>query len=954
MKIVFITLFLALSSYLAATDYYVKNGGNDLAQGTSDATAWATIEKVNSKFSTLNPGDRILFKKGDKFYGKIIISKSGISGSPITIGAYGTGDKPIITGFTEITSWTDEGGGIYSAALNSEALTNMVVIGGKQYAMGRWPDDGYNIFESASSNKSITDNELGSDINWGGAEVVIRKNDWSYDRCKINAQSAGVLTYTSLGSAQVAEPNHGYFIQNDIRTLTSFGEWFHDFEAKKIYIYFGTTDPTSKIVEIATLRNLVYNEEYDYITIDNICFRGSIGNMIEFIINSCNYLTIQNTVLRFAGLDAINLWGKNSNISNNTISSCNQTGIKALGDEHNITQNVVENVGLIVGQAYWGNLTNGIAIANDDCLVKYNTIQNIGYCGIKLSSTADIITIQNNYINNVLLTLNDGGGIYTAAEGVSRKIEANIITNVIGNSEGTPYPGRHIARGIYLDVNSTNVLVTYNTVANCNEAGYMIHRAHDNRIENNTAFNNGYGMFFQNSSGSSIRNNTLRNNIFLAKSSKQLSLKFYSVADDIPSFGTADYNYYARPVDDDDVFHTYSPSTGSKYRTLTSWQSFTSQDRNSKKSAVTVSDTSKIDFYYNPSTSNKVVTLSQPMVDVTGKKYTGSVTLLPYTSVILMPDPNPYIPPTPVVSGAAVEDSAPTVVVISYSINLASIKPASSAFTVTVNGTTRTVSSVAVSGNKVSLTLSSPVNYGDVVTVSYTKPSTNPLQSTEGAQAASFTSRSVTNNCAAPAPTPAPTPAPAPAPAPTPAPAPAPPNQPPVISIASPAKGSSYTSPATVVIEVTAHDPDGSVESVILYNGTNKLGEQTTVPFSFTLKDLEEGSYSIHAVATDNLKASTESTALDFHVTTPKPEKGTFKLYPNPNDGNFSIDYDAPDDIEEYKLAVVNSQGRTVLVEELSQDQYMKHFDLSYLVSGIYIVMISADEIILTQKFIKR
>ena len=162
MKIVFITLFLALSSYLAATDYYVKNGGNDLAQGTSDATAWATIEKVNSRFSALNPGDRILFKKGDKFYGKIIISKSGISGSPITIGAYGTGDKPIITGFTEITSWTDEGGGIYSAALNSEALTNMVVIGGKQYAMGRWPDYGYNIFESASSNKSITDNGLGS------------------------------------------------------------------------------------------------------------------------------------------------------------------------------------------------------------------------------------------------------------------------------------------------------------------------------------------------------------------------------------------------------------------------------------------------------------------------------------------------------------------------------------------------------------------------------------------------------------------------------------------------------------------------------------------------------------------------------------------------------------------------------------------------------------------------
>jgi len=102
------------------------------------------------------------------------------------------------------------------------------------------------------------------------------------------------------------------------------------------------------------------------------------------------------------------------------------------------------------------------------------------------------------------------------------------------------------------------------------------------------------------------------------------------------------------------------------------------------------------------------------------------------------------------------------------------------------------------------------------------------------------------------------------------------------------------------------------------------------------------------------MNASTRSNLLDFMVTDPKPEKGSFRLYPNPNDGNFSIDYDAPDDIEEYKLTVVNSQGRTVLVEELSQDQYMKHFDLSYLVSGIYIVMISTNEIILTQKFIKQ
>ncbi len=938
MKNTFFVFFLALSTLASATDYYVKNGGNDQNQGTSDATAWATIEKVNSVFSSLNPGDRILFRRGDTFYGKIIISKSGSSGSPITLGAYGTGEKPIITGFTSITTWSNEGDGVYSASLQAEGLTNMVMIDGKQYPMGRWPDKSYNIFESASTNTSITDVDLGSDINWKGAEAAIRKNDWSLDRCQITSHSGQVLTYTSLGTAQDAVIKHGYFIQNDRRTLTSFGEWYHDNPNNRIYFYFGATDPSGLKVEVATLNTLAYNAGKDYITFDNLHFRGSSANMIEFIIGINDYITVQNSQFTFAGLDGMNIWGNYGNITNNLISFCNQTGIKVIGNQHKVTNNVVENIGLLEGQALCGNLANGIAVNDNDCVVRNNTIRNIGYCGIKLSSTADIITIQNNYIHDILLTMNDGGGIYTAAEGVSRKIDGNIIRNVIGNTAGTPYPERHIARGIYLDVNSTNVIVTNNSVANCNEAGYMIHRAHENRIENNTAFNNSYGMYFQNSSGSSIRNNSLKNNLFISKDPSQVSLKFFSVADDIPSFGTADYNYYTRPVDDDDVFQTYSPSTGNKFRTLAGWQSFTNQDKNSGKSAVTVSDTSKIDFYYNPSTSNKVITLSQPMVDVTGKKYTGSVTLLPYTSVILMPDPNPYTPATPVFSGAVVENSTPTIIVMTYNINLAAVVPAVTAFTVTVNGTARAVNSVSVAGSKVSLTLSSRINYGDVVKISYTRPSVSPLQTSEGVQAVSISDLSVTNNCVATTPTQPP----------------AQTNQPPIITIASPVKGSSYTSPAIVDIEITAHDPDGSIHSVALYNGTVKLGEKSSAPFVFTLKDLEEGSYSLHAVATDNLKSSSTSSTLDFRVTAPVPAGGSFKLYPNPNNGHFSIDYVAPEGLDNYTVSIVSSQGRTVLTEEVPQNQMVKPYNLSHLTAGIYIVIISANDILLTRKFIKR
>ncbi len=937
MRNIVIVIFLFLSSICAATDYYVKNGGNDLHTGTSDATAWATVEKINSMFPTLSPGDRILFRRGDTFYGTLKITKSGSSGSPITLGAYGTGEKPIVTGFTMISSWTSEGNGIYSAPLTAEGLTNMVVIDGRQYAMGRWPDSSYNIFESASSNISISDSELTSEINWTGAEVVIRKNDWSLDRCLITAHTGSTLSYNSLATTQDAVAKHGYFIQNDIRTLTSFGEWYHDKNIGKIYFYFGTSDPSGLKVEVASLNTLVYDSGNDYITIDNLHFRGSASNMIEFVISANDHITVQNSQLSYAGLDALNIWGNYGNVTNNIISSSNQTAIKVIGDQHKITLNEIDKIGLIEGQAFCGNLTNGIAVNNNDCFLKNNIIRNIGYCGIKLSSSADIITIQNNFIDKALLTLNDGAGIYCAGEGVSRKIDGNIIVKVIGNPKGTPYTERHIARGIYLDVNSSNVTVTNNTVAQCFEGGYMIHKAFNNRLENNTAFDNGFGMFFQNSYGSNIRNNTLRNNIFVAKSGPQLALKFSTSADDILSFGTSDYNYYARPVDDDDVFHTYSPSTGSKYRTLAGWQTFTGQDRNSKKSSVTVSDTSKIDFYYNPTTSNKTFPLAQPMIDIKGAKYSGSVTLLPYTSVILLPDPNPYTPPVPSFSGAVVENSSPSVIALTYSLNLANVIPAASAFIVKVNGTSRTISSVAISGTRVHLTLSSPIVYGDVVTIAYTKPATNPLQTSEGAQAAPLSARTVTNNCAAPV-----TPQLQP-----------PPNQPPVVSISSPVKGSSYTSPATVVIDVEAFDHDGSIYSVALYNGNIKLGERTAAPYSFSLKDLEEGEYSLHATATDNLNLTTTSTVLDFEVKAEVYMNENFSLYPNPNDGRFSIDLPSKPEAERYTVKICDIMGNVVYNEVVPEEVLTHHVDLYDMQQGMYILIISADQIIHTQKFIK-
>ena len=100
----------------------------------------------------------------------------------------------------------------------------------------------------------------------------------------------------------------------------------------------------------------------------------------------------------------------------------------------------------------------------------------------------------------------------------------------------------------------------------------------------------------------------------------------------------------------------------------------------------------------------------------------------------------------PVYVSSAIQNATPNILDMTYSLSLSSIVPAASSFGVLVNSVARTVSAVAVSGTKVSLTLASPVVYGDVVNVSYTKPATNPLKTSSGGQAASLSAQSVTNN----------------------------------------------------------------------------------------------------------------------------------------------------------------------------------------------------------------
>lgn len=76
-------------------------------------------------------------------------------------------------------------------------------------------------------------------------------------------------------------------------------------------------------------------------------------------------------------------------------------------------------------------------------------------------------------------------------------------------------------------------------------------------------------------------------------------------------------------------------------------------------------------------------------------------------------------------------------------------------------------------------------------------------------------------------------------------------NNPPTVSVISPAAGAFYTAPATITVNASATDPDGNLTLVEFFQGTTKLGEDATPPHTFDWINVSQGSYALRAIATD-------------------------------------------------------------------------------------------------------
>jgi len=589
------------SAEVCAVNYYVDaTGGDDNNNGRSDATAWKTISKVNS--FNFQPGDAILFKKGETWREQVTISSSGSEGNPIIYSSYGTGPKPVINLAETITGWTVYSGNIYVANVDFDVY--QVFLDDEFMILAHYPNNEYLRADEdtpSSERNYLIDYDLGlSKSNVIGADIFLWGVVWKVDESRVIDYSGNKITFegwTHCCTNYNMKSGKKYYLANKLWMLDKAGEWYYDDSSNKLYVWMpDSSHPSSHKIEGSKYLYGFYVKNKENIVIDNFEIHNPVHSGV-FLKNS-NKFTVSNTdIINSGTMKYYDFWEETGNgifvwnsesiflgdgdgfILNNKIKNVIHTGIRTKQFAGLLIENnSVENVGIIGSDSYSPKSGKGITdyvSGSPNLVIKGNIIKDISYVGIRFN--AKNTTIKNNYITDTMQVMNDGGGIYCGGKVTGGSI---IIGNVITN---TGKAGTRPA--IYLDDGNNNIQVLNNS---CSFAtiGIFIHNGQYDTICGNKLYNINKGILIKedmilNEPGY-IVGNVIEDNTFFLLNEAQVVQK-YGILGNL-NFGTFDYNTYSNLYPEHLVRERYGENGQTiwdKYYDLNTWQTLYGQDQHS-------------------------------------------------------------------------------------------------------------------------------------------------------------------------------------------------------------------------------------------------------------------------------------------------------------------------------------------------------------------------------------
>jgi len=552
-KFLIVLIFSYLPPASQAVTYYIAPDGDDGNQGDSEASAWRTIDKLNSVGIVNNT--TVLFKRGGVFRGSVSYKAFPKN---LAVGAYGSGENPILAGSVVITGWKPttqkalNSKVVYEAEVSSLPLSEggiqHLFVNGELMTLARYP----NVDSPAATNWLKVGASAGKDAftdpklvaykkpndYWQGATLRIRDYSWTYTILTVTGYTAASGKITAKGLEDQL-PEWGYFLDNKLEELDYPGEWYYDANLKKVYFYpKAAGDPNKLLVEGTTYGNFIATRKgVDNVTIEDLTFRHFTGTAVQ--IGSSDNAVIRNCRFEHNGV-GISAWNTTHLlVTGNTLDHQLKAGIGLSAESgYDIKGSLVEKNTLTNNAMYplYGDRTAaiyqgvGINVAGKGFTVRQNTIENSSHAGIFLQGEGYHV-IENNVIRKSLLLLNDGGAVVIQSPG--NTIRGNFLLESVGNvdeSNGcgslTTAPcGHHppYGMGVGAGNNFKDNVIEGNTVANNSDMGIRLNAFIGTIVRNNLLYNNDPNISIEDKKGPSL-NNLVEGNIIYAITPNQRGL----------------------------------------------------------------------------------------------------------------------------------------------------------------------------------------------------------------------------------------------------------------------------------------------------------------------------------------------------------------------------------------------------------------------------------------------
>lgn len=533
--------------YSAKKWYFDNTGGYDNNSGHSSSEALKSLVKFQALLNadSISAGDTILFKKGERWT-EAEINFTGINGTvsnPITITAYGVGDKPVFDGRKTLNSasWASYSGNIYyqtdatlpaktryawvdaGAAYGRErdfTFLGYIFIDDSPYWVSETPNGtDYYLTEDYAINTGsyyIQDN----DRSWAtnalvGGHIAITTNDWINSTIQITSNSSNRLylntswtdycsTCGNFGDCTaVDDPDCGsipleYKIRNHLSCLDTHGEYYWDYGNSRLYVYF-SGNPAATVTKVLSGDSVIYINNSSNININGLEIIGGLNAGI-FIENS-DSIKIQNNDISYSGSHGVLVVdAENIEVEYNKVANTNHTGIRNLYVKNpTVRFNNIEKIGVNSIAVNRGGSPKGINVdkgpVNSNDTIVYNRIDSTSYSGIEFGcdythKEHNSTFIYGNVISRWNLRKTDGAAIYVhwdTTYGANKIIRKNICYDAgygYWSTSSAPW-----APGIYLDGGTWHYTVDSNSTYNASP-GIYIH-GHDKSdyhiIQRNTA-----------------------------------------------------------------------------------------------------------------------------------------------------------------------------------------------------------------------------------------------------------------------------------------------------------------------------------------------------------------------------------------------------------------------------------------------------------------------------------